>query len=80
MNELIDPKLYDELRGIAAKYMRGERSSHTLQPTALVNEAYLRIAKQAAPRSRSNRGQMLGYRSACDAPRSWSITRAARGR
>ena len=35
--------LYNELRRIARKYMRQERSSHTLQTTALVNEAYLRL-------------------------------------
>lgn len=35
--------LYDDLRRLAAHYMKGERPSHTLQPTALVNEAYLRI-------------------------------------
>jgi hypothetical protein len=31
-----------ELRALARHYLRGERSGHTLQPTALVNEAYLR--------------------------------------
>jgi RNA polymerase sigma factor (TIGR02999 family) len=35
--------LYDELRRIAAYYLRAERPDHTLQPTALVNEAYLRL-------------------------------------
>lgn len=38
--------VYDELRRLAAYYMRQERSNHTLQPTALVNEAYLRLVKQ----------------------------------
>jgi RNA polymerase sigma factor (TIGR02999 family) len=38
--------LYDELRRIAASCMSGERSDHTLQPTALVNEAYLRLVTQ----------------------------------
>lgn len=37
--------LYAELRALAGAYMRGQRSSHTLQPTALVNEAYLKIAR-----------------------------------
>jgi RNA polymerase sigma-70 factor, ECF subfamily len=41
-SELFDI-LYDDLRRLAAHFMKGERSSHTLQPTALVNEAYLRI-------------------------------------
>jgi len=35
--------VYSELRGMAAAYLRNERSDHTLQPTALVNEAYLRL-------------------------------------
>lgn len=37
---------YDELYRIAARYMARERSSHTLQPTALLNEAYIRIFAQ----------------------------------
>jgi len=37
------PLVYTELRGLAAHYLRGERSDHTLQPTALVNEVYLRL-------------------------------------
>jgi len=36
--------LYDELRRTARHYMRRERAGHTLQTTALVNEAYLRLA------------------------------------
>ncbi len=43
--ELI-PHVYRELRRIAGYYMRDERVSHTLQPTALVNEAYLRLVGQ----------------------------------
>jgi RNA polymerase sigma-70 factor, ECF subfamily len=35
--------VYDELRKVAANYLRRERSEHTLQPTALVNEAYLKL-------------------------------------
>ena len=37
------PLVYDELRRLARDYLRRERPDHTLQPTALVNEAYLRI-------------------------------------
>jgi RNA polymerase sigma-70 factor, ECF subfamily len=40
------PLVYDELRRIAAGHLRRERHAHTLQPTALVNEAYLRLAGQ----------------------------------
>ncbi len=38
------PQVYDELRRLAARHMRREREGHTLQATALVNEAYLRMA------------------------------------
>jgi RNA polymerase sigma-70 factor, ECF subfamily len=38
--------LYGELRRLAASYLRRERIGHTLQPTALVNEAYLRLVQQ----------------------------------
>jgi len=37
------PLVYDRLRSLAARYMRSERRDHTLQPTALVHEAYLRL-------------------------------------
>jgi RNA polymerase sigma factor (TIGR02999 family) len=39
----LTPVVYQELRRLARHYMRGERSGHTLQTTALVNEAYLRL-------------------------------------
>lgn len=38
------PLVYDELHQLAAHYMRHERPGHTLQPTALVHEAYLRLS------------------------------------
>jgi len=40
------PAVYDELRRLAANYLRRERVGHTLQPTALVHEAYLRLVDQ----------------------------------
>ncbi|MGB4707505.1 MAG: ECF-type sigma factor [Fuerstiella sp.] len=40
------PLVYDQLRAIAARRLQGERADHTLQPTALVNEAFLRLADQ----------------------------------
>jgi RNA polymerase sigma factor (TIGR02999 family) len=40
------PLVYAELRRIAARHLRGERVNHTLQPTALVNEVYLRLVDQ----------------------------------
>jgi RNA polymerase sigma factor (TIGR02999 family) len=43
------PLVYDELRRIAAAYMRHERPGQTLQATALVHEAYLRLAEAGTP-------------------------------
>jgi RNA polymerase sigma factor (TIGR02999 family) len=43
------PLVYDELRRVAAAYMRRERPGQTLQATALVNEAYLRLAQAGTP-------------------------------
>jgi RNA polymerase sigma-70 factor (ECF subfamily) len=43
--ERLLPLVYAELHRLAGSYMRRERQDHTLQPTALVNEAYLRLAK-----------------------------------
>jgi len=40
------PFVYDELRGLARRYLARERRNHTLQPTALVHEAYMRLAAQ----------------------------------
>jgi len=40
------PMVYDELRALAASYFRQERSDHTLQPTALVHEAYMKLVNQ----------------------------------
>ena len=43
------PLVYGELRQLAAAYLRGEQKGHTLQPTALVHEAYLRLVEQSKP-------------------------------
>jgi RNA polymerase sigma-70 factor, ECF subfamily len=40
------PLVYEELKGLAKSYMRRERNDHTLQATALVHEAYLKLVKQ----------------------------------
>lgn len=47
--EDLAPLVYDELRRVAAAYMRRERPGQTLQATALVHEAYLRLADAGAP-------------------------------
>jgi RNA polymerase sigma-70 factor, ECF subfamily len=43
------PLVYQELRHLAAGYLRGERTGHTLQPTALAHEAYLRLVGLREP-------------------------------
>jgi RNA polymerase sigma-70 factor (ECF subfamily) len=45
----LTPLVYRELRQLAASYLRKERPDHTLQPTALVHEAYLRLVDQKNP-------------------------------
>jgi RNA polymerase sigma factor (TIGR02999 family) len=47
--EKLTPLVYQELRRLAHRYMEGQRPDHTLQTTALVNEAYLRLADQRRP-------------------------------
>ncbi|HEU0254162.1 MAG TPA: sigma-70 family RNA polymerase sigma factor [Pyrinomonadaceae bacterium] len=44
--ERLMPLVYSELRRLASNYLRRERAEHTLQPTALVNEAYLKLVDQ----------------------------------
>jgi RNA polymerase sigma factor (TIGR02999 family) len=53
------PLVYGELRRVAAGYLRRENSGHTLQPTALVNEAYIRLVDQTQVRWQ-NRAHFLG--------------------
>ena len=45
----LTPLVYEDLRLLAHRYMQGQRPDHTLQTTALVNEAYLRLADQTHP-------------------------------
>jgi RNA polymerase sigma factor (TIGR02999 family) len=51
------PLVYDELHRLARSYFQRERTDHTLQPTALVHEAYLRLVDQQAPME--SRGHFL---------------------
>jgi RNA polymerase sigma-70 factor, ECF subfamily len=51
--EELTPIVYGELRKLALSYLRRERSDHTLQPTALIHEAYLRLVDQNVPQWRS---------------------------
>lgn len=52
---LLLPIVYQELHRLAQGYLRRERADHTLQPTALINEAYLRLVKQDFPEWQSRR-------------------------
>jgi RNA polymerase sigma factor (TIGR02999 family) len=47
--DLLVPLVYGELRRLADRYLRDERSASTLQPTAIVHEAYLRLVAQGLP-------------------------------
>jgi RNA polymerase sigma factor (TIGR02999 family) len=55
----LSPIIYSELRRLAASYLRRERPGHTLQPTALVHEAYMRLLDQRKV-DWSNRAQFMG--------------------
>src|SRR4029453_10524895 len=57
--EQLTPLVYGELRRLASRYLRKERSDHTLQSTALVHEAYLRMIDQKNVRWQ-NRAHFFG--------------------
>ena len=57
--ERLMPLVYSELRRLASNYLRRERAEHTLQPTALVNEAYLKLVDQRNARWQ-NRAHFFG--------------------
>ncbi len=57
--EKLMPLVYSELRKLAGNYLRRERQGHTLQPTALVNEAYLKLIDQRNAKWQ-NRAQFFG--------------------
>jgi RNA polymerase sigma factor (TIGR02999 family) len=77
------PLVYDELRKLAAQRLAKERADHTLQPTALVHEAYLRLVEGAQPPTRwDSRGHF--FAAAAEAMRRILVdaarTRSARKR
>jgi RNA polymerase sigma factor (TIGR02999 family) len=64
--EALDPlfaKIYDELRALARSHMAREKRNHTLQPTALVHEAFARLVQQKV--SWRNRGHFFGIAAQC---------------
>ncbi len=54
--EALLPVVYEDLRALAGSYFRGQRPDHTLQPTALVHEAFIRLVRTAGtgPKNRSH--------------------------
>jgi len=57
--EALLPLVYRELRSVAVHHLRNERANHTLQPTALVHEAYMRLVR-TADRTWNNRTHFIG--------------------
>src|SRR5437763_3558327 len=68
------PLVYDELRKLAARRLAHEKPGQTLQPTALVHEAYLRLVGGEPPRGWNGRGHFLA--AAAEAMRRILIDRA----
>jgi len=58
--ERLTPLVYEELHRIALRHLAGEREGHILQPTALVNEAFLRLLGEA-PVDWANRAHFFGF-------------------
>ena len=54
------PRVYEELHRLASSYMRGSQAGNTLQPTALVHEAYLRLAGGSAQTDWNSREHFVG--------------------
>lgn len=68
------PLVYEELRKLAAEWLKSERPGQTLQPTALVHEAYLRLVGNAQPQDWNGRGHF--FAAAAEAMRRILINRA----
>lgn len=62
--EALAPHLYAELHRLASAYMRRERADHTLQPTALINEAWIRLSASPGPEWTS-RAHFLSIAAQC---------------
>lgn len=72
-SEELLPLVYDELRRLASGYVAGESAGHTLQPTALVHEAWLRLVR-SEDRTWQNRTHF--FRAAAQAMRHILVNRA----
>jgi RNA polymerase sigma factor (TIGR02999 family) len=58
--EQLTPRVYDELHKLACAFLRRGRPNQSLQPTALINEAYLRLLDQSQPMEWENRAHFFG--------------------
>ncbi len=82
--ERVFPLVYQELQRIARAQLGRERAGHTLQPTALVNEAYLKLV-QRPPKGTENRSHFLGVAARAmrqvlvDHARAWSASKRGGG-
>lgn len=63
--DVLVPMVYEDLRRRARRALRQEAAGHTLQTTALVHEAYLRLAAQRGPAGLEGRAQFLGIAARC---------------
>jgi RNA polymerase sigma factor (TIGR02999 family) len=70
------PLVYDELRRLAARELRGEPSGHSIQPTALVHQAYVRLVDQSNEPRWNHRGHF--YAAAAEAMRRILVEHARR--
>jgi RNA polymerase sigma factor (TIGR02999 family) len=75
-SEQLLPLVYDELRKLAAQRLSGEAAGQTLQPTALVHEAYVRLVDQSTPPAWDSRGHF--FAAAAEAMRRILIESARR--
>lgn len=62
--EKVMPMIYSELRALASSYLRHERVDHTLQPTALVHELYIKFSEQNVMNAK-NRGHLMAIAATC---------------
>jgi RNA polymerase sigma-70 factor (ECF subfamily) len=72
----LTPLVYEELHRLAHHFMEGQRPNHTLQTTALVNEAYLRLADQTNPNWQS-RAHFFAVAARARCAKFWLVTPGA---
>ena len=68
----LTPKVYQELHKLARAYLRRGQPNLTLQPTALINEAYIRLLDQSQPTPWKSRAHFFGIAALISCESSWS--------